>query len=793
LHPAAQSGKMEESLHVFGAGITAGEEPPMAHVGRHGRRIGQPRTGGPAARPRVERLECRCLPSVNLLSGFKGIDYVDTKSGEPPDTIIAAGPAHVVEAVNTSLTVYDKGTGALLFQQKFNQFFAPAGVGLTAFLSDPLVTYDDLAGRFVVSILEVGFSQQTSFLNLAVSNDSDPMDGFAEMHRIDIKESTATGAVWGDYPKVGWNADAYVYTVNMIHFSGAGEDFAHVQVITFGKASLLDADPSTAQLFRVDRTQPADFTLVPAAMHGAGPGAPMWLVEENDGHSNLRVVRMDSLLSPSPSFTDWVVPVASYSPVPPPEQPNGAAITTNIDSFMLNAALRGNDLVADQTVGNNGDDHARWYEFSLAGGSPVLTQYGEIDRGPGVDTYYPAIDIAPGGELGMTFLESGTQEFMSMYVTGRTSYDAVGVMQMPVLVRGGLANYKGSRAGDYSGISIDPVDGTIWAGNEYSNTVGTHNWGTWIAHFLPRKQVNFFATGADAGGGPDVRVFDADSGAFVRQIFAYAPNFFGGVRVAVGDLNADGVPDVITAPGRGAPPEIRVFDGVTGKLARTFLAYDASVLSGVFVAAGDVNGDGYADVITGADAGGGPHVKVFSGRDGSVLYSFFAYAADMFSGVRVAAGDVDGDGYADIITGAGAGGGPHVKVFSGADGSLLRSFFAYGTTFYGGVYVASADVDGDGKADIITGAGAGGGPHVEVFGGADGSLRASFFAYGATFFGGVRVGALSGTNGRAAILTAAGPGGGPHARVFDGLTQALMDSFFAYDASVTSGVFIGGR
>ena len=96
----------------------------------------------------------------------------------------------------------------------------------------------------------------------------------------------------------------------------------------------------------------------------------------------------------------------------------------------------------------------------------------------------------------------------------------------------------------------------------------------------------------------------------------------------------------------------------------------------MFVAAGDVNGDGRDDVITGAGAGGGPHVRVFSGDDGAELAGFFAYDAAFGGGVRVAAGDFDGDGRADILTGPGAGGGPHVRAFdgdnAGAGGQLLR-------------------------------------------------------------------------------------------------------------------------
>src|SRR5262249_35072965 len=148
--------------------------------------------------------------------------------------------------------------------------------------------------------------------------------------------------------------------------------------------------------------------------------------------------------------------------------------------------------------------------------------------------------------------------------------------------------------------------------------------------------------------------------------------------------------------------------------------------------------------VTAADAGQEPRVNVYNSKDGSLKFSFLAYDQSFRGGVRVALGDVNGDGTKDIITGAGPGGGANVKVFSGVDGTLLNSFFPYDPSFAGGVFVAADDFAGDGFADIVTGAGFGGGPHVKIFSSTANGLDtinpiASFFAYGAQFTGGVTV------------------------------------------------------
>ena len=112
----------------------------------------------------------------------------------------------------------------------------------------------------------------------------------------------------------------------------------------------------------------------------------------------------------------------------------------------------------------------------------------------------------------------------------------------------------------------------------------------------------------------------------------------------------------------------------------------------------------------------------------------------------MAAGDINGDGRTDIVTGAGPGEGPQVRVFSGVDLGLLASFNAYDPGFSGGVHVAAGDVDGDGRTDLITGSGQGGPPHVRVLRGADLHELASFYAFD-TGTGGVSVGSTGGAVG----------------------------------------------
>lgn len=262
---------------------------------------------------------------------------------------------------------------------------------------------------------------------------------------------------------------------------------------------------------------------------------------------------------------------------------------------------------------------------------------------------------------------------------------------------------------------------------------------------------------------------------------------------AEGDTSTTAAPAhekvVVLAALAGGAPHVKVLRANDGTVVlRSFYAYPEGFRGGVNVALGDVDGDGYQDIITGAgpSSNGAPHVKVFSGLDNSVIKSFYAFGEDFRGGVFVGSCDVNGDGKSDIIAGAGpsANGAPHVKLFDGASSTnaLLASFYAYPESFRGGVRVASADLTGDGKAEIITGAGpsTNGAPHVRSFSIANGVATPglSFYAYGENFRGGVFVGAGCDGDHKALIITGAGAPGSQHVRLIEP-NGALVSEFIA--------------
>ncbi len=275
-------------------------------------------------------------------------------------------------------------------------------------------------------------------------------------------------------------------------------------------------------------------------------------------------------------------------------------------------------------------------------------------------------------------------------------------------------------------------------------------------------------SGTGNGMGPQVHVFDG-SGNVKAQFFAYASTLRTGVRVAACDVTGDGVDEIVTVPGPGGRPHVRIFDGYGTPLSTGFFALDGKFLGGAYVTCGDTDGDGAKEIIVTAGRGGGAQVIVYSST-GRVLSNFFAYDKFTFrGGIKVATVDADGDGKDEIVTGPEFGA-PHIQIFQIRANLIKRlspGFYAFSSSYRGGVSVAGADIDGDGTKEIIVGVGENAQPQVKIYNIRE-VLQTSFYAYSGAFLGGVNVagGDVDG-DGVDEVLTIPRSIGAPNVRVIE--------------------------
>jgi hypothetical protein len=314
-----------------------------------------------------------------------------------------------------------------------------------------------------------------------------------------------------------------------------------------------------------------------------------------------------------------------------------------------------------------------------------------------------------------------------------------------------------------------------------------------------------FAVGSGAGSTAIINVYSTRTNALLTTYTPFGPSYTGGVRVATADFNGDGIDDVAAVAATGTP-KVMVFDGLTGTVLSS-LTPGSNATGGAFLAAGDVTGDGRADLVIGSGVGQTPTIQVYNGtqligNNPIVAQTIIAANSDSKFGVRVAVGDLNGDGIAEIVSASKN----IVTIQSTSRDSLQTAFARRGAlnstpmivrglptgADTNGMFVSVGDFTGSGKADIAVGYVSNGVARVRVVSGQNnGRMLMTSFGFTQVAAGGVPVTMRDLTGSGRQSVIAAGGEGTSQVRVLNAGIGGLARSFMSMTPSYRGGVFVG--
>jgi len=426
---------------------------------------------------------------------FAGVgqgDYGFADRYAPPDTVGAVGATQYVQWVNDNFAVFNKSTGALVMGPKpGNSLWVGFGGGCeTNNDGDPIVQYDKLAGRWVMTQFSVS---TTPYLQcVAVSQTSDATGAY---NRYAFSYGNTA---FNDYPKLGVWPDGYYITYNI--FNNA-QTFAGSKVCALDRNAMLAGQPATQVCFQLSTSYGG---LLPSDLDGttAPPaGSPNYFMNFGLNSLNLWKFHADFATPTQSTFTGPTkINVAAFTAAC---SGGGACIsqagTTNkldslADRLMYRLAYRNRggveSLVVNHSV-NSGTKKTsptsvRWYEIRTPNGTPTVFQQGTLSAVDGISRWMGSIAMDKQGNIALGYSASSAALFPSIRYTGRLATDALGVMQTENIVQAGGGSQSGTlhRWGDYSAMTVDPIDDcTFWFTSEYLKTSGTFNWSTRIASF----------------------------------------------------------------------------------------------------------------------------------------------------------------------------------------------------------------------------------------------------------------------------------------------------------------------
>jgi hypothetical protein len=415
-----------------------------------------------------------------------------TVNSAPPDTNGDVGPNHYVQTVNSDFAIYNKSGTLLYGPVPINTLWSGfGGLCQTDNDGDPTVVYDPIADRWVISQFAVTGANGTTTPYLqcvAVSQTPDPTGAY---YRYSFPYTA-----FNDYPKMGVWPDGYYITFNM--FTG-GTTFAGARICAYDRAKMLTGQPATQQCFNTSTSYGG---LLAADLDGARQppaGSPNYIVGLGTGTNDLAFWKfhVDWTTPANSTFTGpTTLTVLSYAAACNggtciPQSGTTQQLDSLADRLMLRLAYRNfgdhESLALNHSVTAGSGVGVRWYELRLdASHNPSVFQQG---------TYAPdsnfrwmgSIAMDQQGNMGLGFSVSGSGLHPQIHYTGRLVGDAAGTMTQgegTIIDGAGSQTTSLSRWGDYSMMSVDPVDDcTFWYTTEYIPANGTFNWKTRIASF----------------------------------------------------------------------------------------------------------------------------------------------------------------------------------------------------------------------------------------------------------------------------------------------------------------------
>jgi hypothetical protein len=425
---------------------------------------------------------------------FAGVgdgDYGFTPNAAPPDTNAAVGATQVVQWVNESFAVFDKTNGALVKGPVAgNQLFQALGATHPCAVNndgDPIAQYDKINNRWVLTQFSVT-GGPPFYQCVAVSTTSDATGTF-NVYAFQQPN-------FNDYPKIGIWPDAYYATFNMFN----GNSFVGARACAFDGAAMRAGGAATEVCFQESSSVPS---LLPSDLDGstAPPaGSPNFLLNFGTNSLNLFRFHVDFANPNNSTLMGPInIPVAPFSEacgggVCIPQLGTRQKLDSLGDRLMYRLAYRNfgthESLVVNHSITVGSGKHTtsvgiRWYELRIMNGTPTVFQQGTFAPDSNF-RWMGSIAMDKVGNIAVGYSVSSSSVFPSIAFTGRVPTDPSGMLESEstILSGGGSQLPNLNRWGDYSSISVDPVDDcTFWYTNQYLKASGKFNWSTRIASF----------------------------------------------------------------------------------------------------------------------------------------------------------------------------------------------------------------------------------------------------------------------------------------------------------------------